>query len=81
VAESVADAGKLTDVRVELDAVLVPHRKLPLGEPAGGAALRRIPGPAGPDLVGVAEIQLAFELSAGELMQITNKIPVDVVGW
>jgi hypothetical protein len=78
VAESVADAGKLTDVRVELDAVLVPHRKLPLGEPAGGAALRRIPGP---DLVGVAEIQLAFELSAGELMQITNKIPVDVVGW
>jgi hypothetical protein len=77
VAESIADTGKLTHVWIELDTVPMPHRKLPLGESAGRAALRRIPGP---DFVRIEEVQLALELPAGKVAQVANEIPVDVVG-
>jgi hypothetical protein len=63
-------------MRIELDAVLVPHRKLLLR----GAAVRTTRGGIPrPDLVRVEEVQLSRELSAGELVEIADEVPVDVL--
>jgi hypothetical protein len=73
----IADTRELSEVWIELDAVLVPHRELLLRKTTVRAALRRIPGP---DLVRVEEVQLPLQLSAGELTQVADEVPVDIVG-
>jgi len=73
----ITDARELPEVRIELDAVLVPHRKLLVRKAAVWTALCRGPRP---DLVRVEEIQLALQFSTGEFTQVADKIPVDIVG-
>ena len=63
-------------MRVELDSIAVPHRKLPL---LVAAVAPPTPGIPGPDLVRVQKIQLPLEFAARELPQVAFEIAVDVV--
>ena len=64
------------DVRVQLHAVAVPHRELPLGVAAIRPSGRGI---SCPHLERVQEVELTLQLAASEPLQITDEIAIDVV--
>lgn len=76
VAVLVPQSGRLPDVRVELDPVLVPHGQLPLPVATVRAAGAGVPGP---DLVRVEQVQLPFEPATVEGGRVADAVAVNIV--
>ena len=72
----ISNSTELTVVRIEFDAIRVPHGKLSLCIATIRPPFSRIPRPA---IVRIEQIQLALQLAACQSLQFALEIAVDVV--